>query len=423
MTHPNTPFRTPLYAWHAAQGAKLVDFAGWDMPISYPHGSVAEHMACHEGCAVFDVSHMLLQRFSGADAEKLLAMASTVEPVSLAAGRAKYGLLLSEQGAVIDDAIITRDPQGGLKMVSNASRASQVSALLAETISRHGYAVQLTALGGVPSATTAMIAVQGKNARSIVANLMDDSALRAVIHALTFTRVASVEASLGDKESNNSQASKQVPLEVSCLGYTGCDGFEIECPAESAPILMDALCKAGAIPAGLAARNTLRLEAGLPLYGHELTEDIAVSTAGLGWTIGRARRSNQDFNGADTIVPQLDAPSRLFGVRAQGRAPLRDDDELVFVVETPSESVVVPIGHLTSGGFSPLLDGGIGIGIAHTEPALAQDSLPTTPAIPEWLRNNAVPPLGTQLTMRRGKRTLPVMVVGLPFVPPSQFRG
>lgn len=377
--------QTPLAQWHKAQNAKMVDFAGWEMPISYPHGAVAEHMACDETASLFDVGHMAVHNFqAGADAERLMSTVSSADTTAIRPGKSTYVLLLNEAGQIIDDAIISRLHDGSLKMVSNSSRKSEVDALLAAGSAALGFKPPLH-----PTAPYALIALQGAQARRML------GALLPAAESLPFRGNMNAEITLPSVH-----APVHAPVFVASIGYTGRDGFEIETSAEAAAPLMDALLAQGAVPAGLAARNTLRLEAGLPLYGHELTESMPAHAVGLGWVFSKRRRAQAETDSsfyAAQLIPTLAQASRLFGVRATGRNPLRDDDLLLHASGEP------PFARLTSGGFSPKLNCGIGLALAD-----AEDSLPA---------------IGTAVLAQRGKRQIDATVVALPFVPASQYRG
>ena len=305
---------SPLDAQHRALGAKMVPFGGWDMPLAYPSGTLAEHAACRSAAALFDVSHLGTVRVEGPDALAQLQSTLTNDLTKIAPGRAQYTHLLNEADAsVLDDIIVWWVDESVFDVMPNASNTDRVVA----------------AIGGVDTTPTrAIIAVQGPMAREIVAKVSADASLvpRFAVRQLDVCGF---------------------PCTVAGTGYTGEDGIEIAVPAANAAVVWDALVAAGAMPAGLGARDTLRLEAALPLHGHELGEGITPLQANLGWVIAWDK---PQFSGREALMRERDAgvARKLFGITIDGRRPARDGTE---VLNLAGEKV----GAVTSGNFSPTL--------------------------------------------------------------------
>ena len=309
---------SPLDHVHRSLGAKLVPFGGWDMPLSYPDGTLAEHRACRTGAAVFDVSHLGTVRVEGATAFDSLQAVLTNDLAKIGPGRAQYTHLLDEAGSVLDDIIVWWVGDGRFDVMPNASNTERV----------------LAGIGGTDvTRTRAVLAVQGPYARSRLATAFPQAA------AVPRFAVARVEL-LG------------APCVVAGTGYTGEDGVELAVPAEVAEQVWEAVVAAGVTPAGLGARDTLRLEAGLPLHGHELGPGITPLQAGLGWVIGWKKPA---FRGRTALEAERAAgpARRLRGIALEGRRPPRAG-QAVFVA---GEAV----GTVTSGNFSPMLERGIAL--------------------------------------------------------------
>jgi aminomethyltransferase len=317
--------RSPLEAAHRGLDAKIVEFGGWDMPLAYPSGTLAEHRACRQDAVAFDVSHLGTVRVEGPDAMRLLQAALTNDLGRIGPGRAQYTHLLDNDGAVLDDIIVWWVGPERFDVMPNASNTERVRG----------------AIGGEDvTGSRAVIAVQGPNARQ---RLEAVSPAAAAVPRFNVARVAW----------------NGVDLVVAGTGYTGEDGVELAVPAESAPALWDAVLAAGVVPAGLGARDTLRLEAGLPLHGHELGEGITPLQAGLGWVVAWDKG---DFRGRDALVAERErgVSRRLRGLTVQGRQPPRQG--YTVLVEGK------PAGEITSGNFSPML--GHGIALAFLPPAV-----------------------------------------------------
>jgi len=328
--------RSPLAAAHDALGATMVGFGGWEMPIAYPSGTIEEHRACRRDAVMFDVSHLGTVRIAGPNARELLQSTLTNDLGKIAPGRAQYTHLLDPGDAsVVDDIIVWWHPSEHgdddvFDVMPNASNTAGVRA----------------ALGGTDTTgERAVIAVQGPAARSKLAPLFPDAA------AVGRFRVAHCSWD-------------GAACTVAGTGYTGETGVEIAVPVDAATGLWEALLAAEVTPAGLGARDTLRLEAGLPLHGHELGPGITSLQAGLGWVVAWDKPS---FRGREAAIAERDAgiARRLFGLTTDGRRPARADCP-VSIDDRPS-------GTVTSGNFSPTL--GHGIALAFLPPDTAVDTV------------------------------------------------
>jgi aminomethyltransferase len=357
------PRRTPLHDLHLALGGRMVDFAGWSLPVQYPAGIMAEHRHCRSAAALFDVSHMGQVLIHGEDAAAAFEALVPGNVTGLAPGRLRYTVLTNARGGVLDDLIVGR-VEGGLSVVVNAAcRDADLAHMRASLEPRHRVE-ELAARG--------LLAVQGPKASEVMARLAPASA------DLQFMQSAELRVA-------------GLPCRVARSGYTGEDGFEISVAAEHAEKLARALLDQPEVePAGLGARDSLRLEAGLCLYGHELSPEITPVEAGLAWTIGKRRREQGGFPGADVIGAQLrDGPARkLVGIRPDGRTPAREGTEI-------QDSSGRAIGTVTSGGFGPTLGGPIALGCVARDHAAA----------------------GTPLTLIVRGKPHPARVADLPFVP------
>jgi aminomethyltransferase len=376
---PDQPLnRTPLFDAHQALGAKFVPFAGYEMPVQYRDGVMAEHRWTRAHAGLFDVSHMgpaflALDAPSGdpeADHAAVSALIETLVPGDIAGlkrGQQRYTLLLNSQGGVIDDMMIARpwadDRQGWLLMVVNAGTKSGDFALIAQALAGRATLRPLT--------DHALIALQGPEAAAVLEPLAPATA------GMTFMQTLSA-------------AWRGHELIVSRSGYTGEDGFEILLDAAIAPSFWDALLADERVRAiGLGARDSLRLEAGLPLYGHDLDETVSPVEAGLAFALSKRRRLAGDFPGAARVRAELDgAPARIrVGLMVHG-APAREGAPIADTAGTV-------VGRVTSGGFSPSLSAPIALGFVPT--ALAQP--------------------GTALTVIVRGKAQAAQVVALPFVP------
>jgi aminomethyltransferase len=352
--------RTPLYDRHVAAGAKVVDFAGWEMPVQYPTGVRAEHMAVRERCGIFDVSHMGEIESSGPDAEALLQRLLSNDIAKIAIGGAQYSVLCDEQGGVIDDLFTYRLEPERYLTVTNASNHERDLAWFGA----HADDFDVELHDRIDD--YAMIAVQGPLAREIV-QAVSDAPLPARMTTAT-RRLAGAEAL------------------VCGTGYTGEDGVELLLAPGEAPALWDELCRRGATPAGLAARDTLRLEACFHLYGNDLSIERNPIEAGLGWCcredtsfIGaepiRATRLSLDMGGAlqgarAALSSADSSPSAAPGLSPAGRPPER---LVAFEIDGPGiarqGNPIVGGGVVTSGTLSPCLEAGIGMAYVPPERA------------------------------------------------------
>jgi aminomethyltransferase len=316
--------RSPLDSVHRALGARMVPFGGWEMPLEYPRGTIAEHLVCRADAVVFDVSHLGSVRVEGADAFDTLQRQLTNDLGKIAPGRAQYTHLLDPVDAsVLDDIIVWWHPDDGGRPrfdgMPNASNTDRVRA----------------AVGGVETThDRAVLAVQGPGAKDHLASFWPEAA------AIARFRVAEA-----DWEGTS--------CTVAGTGYTGEAGVEIAVPAAAAAALWEAVVASGVQPAGLGARDTLRLEAALPLHGHELGPGITPLQAGLGWVVAWTK---PDFPGREALAAERarGVHRHLVGLAVDGRRPPRADCPVL------SEGEV--IGVVTSGNFSPTLGHGIALG-------------------------------------------------------------
>jgi len=328
-----TLHQSPLAEEHHSLGATMVEFGGWEMPISYPSGTIAEHLRCRKSAVVFDVSHLGTVRVEGPDAFERLQQAFTNDLAKIAPGRAQYTHLLdSDDASVLDDIIIWWHPgesSNVFDVMPNASNTDDVR----------------EAIGGRETTTgRAVLAVQGPEAKSIVATVFPDAG--------GVGRFRVLECDWNG-----------APCTVAGTGYTGEPGLEVTVPAEAAASLWRSLLNAGIVPAGLGARDTLRLEAGLPLHGHELGPGITSLQAGLSWVVAWDKPA---FRGRDAAMAERERgiDRRLFGIATEGRRPARSG----CTISVDGQSV----GEVTSGNFSPILGHGIALGFLPPDTSEAQ---------------------------------------------------
>ncbi|QGM96854.1 glycine cleavage system aminomethyltransferase GcvT [Methylocystis parvus] len=321
----------PLDALHRSLGARMAPFAGYDMPLQYAAGIVSETLHTRHKAGLFDVSHMGQAIIAGAGAARALESLAPGDLASLPPGRTRYTQLLNETGGVLDDLMATRLPgvEERLLLVVNASRKAADFALIRERLPQFDF---------IPL-NRALIALQGPRAASVLGALLPGAEDLPFLHWRAFEEGVS-------------------NVFVSRSGYTGEDGFEISMRADRAEMFVNALLQNEDVaPTGLGARDALRLEAGLPLYGHDLDETTDPVEAGLAWSIGKRRRQDGGFPGFARIGAALrDGPARCrVGFLPQSKAPVREGAMLI------SESGEV-VGHVTSGGFSPTLQRPIAMG-------------------------------------------------------------
>ncbi|MDE8654089.1 glycine cleavage system aminomethyltransferase GcvT [Novosphingobium album (ex Liu et al. 2023)] len=359
----------PLDAWHRARGGRMVEFAGYLMPVQY-EGIIAEHQWTRENAGLFDVSHMGQLFVSGEDADAALEAVLPIDLATLKLGALRYSLLLDADGGILDDLIVSRWREGLFLVVNGATKWDDI-AWLREQLPD---AVTLNHLD-----ERALLALQGPAAFAALDRLASGEHPLA---ALTFMRGG--RFMLGGVEAW-----------ISRSGYTGEDGFEISVPAEAAVAVADLLCGAPEVkPIGLGARDSLRLEAGLPLYGHDLSPETDPVSADLAFAINKRRRAEGGFPGAERILGLLTsgAPRRRIGLSLEGRMAAREGAK-VFAGDRE-------VGIVTSGGFSPTLQRPIAM--AYVDSDLAAE--------------------GTALSLEmRGKR-LDARIVPMPFVPHRYHR-
>lgn len=366
---------TPLFAAHVALGARIVPFAGYEMPVQYAEGILAEHHWTRAHAGLFDVSHMgqaVLEGPDHATTARALEALVPADILALAPGRQRYSQLLNDAGGILDDLMVTRPRDaagdGRLLLVVNAACKAADFA----HIERHlPPDVRLA-----PLPERALIALQGPQAAPALARHCPEAGTLAFMEA-------------------GPAAFDGIPVHVSRSGYTGEDGFEISLAARDAEAVWSALLAAPEVkPIGLGARDSLRLEAGLCLYGHDIDTTTSPVEAGLSWSIQKRRRDDGGFPGAGRIRRELaEGPSRVrVGLRPEGRAPAREGAEILHAG--------AQVGTVTSGGFAPSL--GAPIAMGYVPPALAAP--------------------GTRLDLLVRGRPLAAAVVPLPFVPTRYAR-
>jgi aminomethyltransferase len=363
--------RTPLHELHVALGARMVAFAGYEMPVQYPPGIIKEHLHTRAHAGLFDVSHMGQAFLIGADHAATAAALEALVPadiLGLASGQQRYTQLLNADGGIVDDLMVTRsaapEDDGSLMLVVNAARKAVDFAHIAERL-REDIRLQ-------PAPERALLALQGPRARDVLGRLCDVAA-----------RLRFMSAAAGKVGG--------IDCHVSRSGYSGEDGFEISLAAAKAEGLARLLlAQEGVQPVGLGARDSLRLEAGLCLYGHDIDATTSPVEAGLAWSIQKRRRMEGGFPGHERIRRELEqGPARRrVGIRPDGRAPAREGTEVL----APSGERV---GTVTSGGFGPSVNGPVAMG---------------------YVQSRYAEP-GTQLSLLVRGKPLGASVVPLPFVP------
>jgi aminomethyltransferase len=371
--------RTPLHALHVTLGGKMVPFAGYDMPVQYAAGVLREHLHTRAAAGLFDVSHMgqlVLRPRSGKIEDAALALERLVpqDIVAIAPGRQRYAQFIDENGGILDDLMVANFGSH-LFVVVNAACKAEDEALLRAGLS--------DVCEIEPLADRALIALQGPQAEKVLTKLCAD------IAAMRFM-------------DSGPRRIDGIECFVSRSGYTGEDGFEISVPAEHAEALAKALLgDSDVLPIGLGARDSLRLEAGLCLYGHDIDTTTSPVEGALEWSIQKSRRTGGaragGFAGAEAILTQFEkgAARRRVGLRPEGRAPVREGAAL-FADATSSEQ----IGRVTSGGFGPSLNAPVAMGYLPVSDAKTGASV---------------------FAEVRGQR-LPVQVAAMPFVPNTYKR-
>jgi aminomethyltransferase len=372
MTAPETLNRTALHALNVELGGKMVPFAGYDMPVQFPAGILKEHLHTRAAAGLFDVSHMgqAWLRLEGAGGhEAIAALLETLTPgeiKGLKPGQIRYTLLLNDEGGIRDDFMVTRpaDPAkaGTLFLVVNAATKDADFAHIGASLKGKAKLERLD---------RALIALQGPKAPEVLERIVPGVAAMGFMTMRPFSW-------------------ERTDLFISRSGYTGEDGYEISAPNALATAFARVLLSdANVAPIGLGARDSLRLEAGLCLYGHDIDETTTPVEANLTWAIGKRRKLEKGFPGADKIMDQLfnGAKRVRVGIRPEGRAPAREGTEIV-------DAKGAAAGRITSGGFGPSVGGPIAMG--YVRPDLAND--------------------GTELGLIVRGQKLPARVVPMPFV-------
>ena len=362
------PQLLPLDGWHRARGARMVPFAGYEMPIQY-EGIMAEHLWTRAQAGLFDVSHMGQMLFTGEGADRALEAVLPGDVTGLGVNRMRYSLLLADDGGILDDLMVTRREDGVYVVVNGATKYDDVAYFLDH----------------MPDEVTinlmedqALLALQGPRAVDALARLVTG------VERLVFMTAGAFEW-LG------------VPLWISRSGYTGEDGFEISVPAAAVEALADALVAEPEVkPIGLGARDSLRLEAGLPLYGHDLDPETSPVMADLGFALSKRRREAGDFAGAPRILLEREqgAIVKRVGLVVEGRQPVREGAGVV-------DDEATEVGRVTSGGFAPSL--GSPIAMAY---------VPTAMAVP-----------GTVVTLAQRGKLHRATVTPMPFIPHNYVRA
>lgn len=367
MTGSNSINHLPLEQLHIDAGARFAAFAGWNMPLSYAAGVMQEHLHTRQKAGLFDITHMRLFEVNGIEAAKFLSRCCPIDADQLAEGSAKYTFLLNEKAGIIDDLIITRLGPLRYLVVANAGRAVEDEEHLRSVISSFDCEIELL--------EKVFLALQGPMACQI----LEDTGL--AVNELSF--MTAVEPRPG--------------WLISRSGYTGEDGFEIALPGSEAETFVNGLLSSDDVMwIGLAARDSLRLEAGLCLYGQDLDEHIDPRSAGLMWSISKSLRQSGEFIGAETLRAILsgDLKTKRIGLKPEGRQPVRTGTELF-------DNAGRKVGHVTSGGFGP--SAGHPVAMAYVEAEFAS--------------------IGTELMADVRGKHIPVQVHALPFTPHKYIKG
>ncbi len=361
--------RTPLHDLHLSRGAKMTPFAGYDMPVQFSDGVLKEHLHTRAAAGLFDVSHMGQLYLRGTGAAAALEVLVPGDIQGLAMGRTRYTQFTNASGGILDDLMVTKGEDALFVVVNAACKEADIELLRA----------------GLPSEIAidvleerALIALQGPAAAAVLARFAP------AVEKMKF--MSSIEIEL-----------RGVSCNVGRCGYTGEDGFEISAPAGEAGSIAEALLAESEVaPIGLGARDSLRLESGLCLYGHDIDEKTTPIEAGLQWSIGKRRRAEGGFPGDAVILDQVasGAPRKRIGLKPDGRAPAREGTRIL-------NSQGNEIGTVTSGGFGPTVGGPVSMGYAVREFTEA----------------------GTPVLLEVRGKMLPATVTALPFVPQNYYRG
>jgi aminomethyltransferase len=377
---PDDLLKVPLNDLHLALGARMVPFAGYSMPVQYPEGLMAEHKHTRTAAGLFDVSHMGQLRLVGPDAAAAFESLIPVDVIDLAVGKQRYGLLLNDEGGIIDDLMFVNRGTDIFVIVNGACKVGDIAHIQAKI----GHRCQV-----IPMPERALLALQGPQAVTALSRLAPS------VEKLVFMTGGGFSVQTGDRT---------IDVFLTRSGYTGEDGFEISVHASDALALAQALLAQPEVkPIGLGARNSLRLEAGLPLYGNDVDNTTTPVEAGLQWAIQKVRRAGGaragGFPGASKILAQLggepgSVTRKRVGLKALARIPVREHTEL-------QSATGERLGEVTSGLLGPTIDQPIAMGY-----------VPPTHAA-----------LGSQVNaMVRGK-PVQMEVVAMPFVPTNYFRG
>ncbi|XP_034759483.1 aminomethyltransferase, mitochondrial-like isoform X1 [Acipenser ruthenus] len=368
--------KTALYEFHRAQGGKMVEFAGWSMPVQYKDSHIASHLHTRQHCSIFDVSHMLQSKVHGKDRVKFIESLIVGDVAELKDNQGTLSLFTNEKGGIMDDLIVTKTSLGYLYVVSNAGCADKDSAHMQAKLKQFkaaGHDAELEFLD------YSLIALQGPEmARVLQAGVSDD------LRKLTFmTSTMATVFGIAD-------------CRVTRCGYTGEDGVEISVPSQHAVQLTETLLKDSAVKmSGLGARDSLRLEAGLCLYGNDIDEGTTPVEASLVWTIGKRRRKALDFPGASVVVQQIKEKTRRkrVGLVSTG-PPVRQHTPIL----SPEGRV---IGEVTSGCPSPCLKQNVAMGYVEAE----------------------FSKLGTPIKVEVRKKVVDAVVSKMPFFPTRYYSG
>ncbi|XP_066500322.1 aminomethyltransferase, mitochondrial [Hoplias malabaricus] len=368
--------RTPLHDFHRAQRGKMVEFAGWSMPVQYRDSHISSHFHTRQHCSIFDVSHMLQTKIYGKDRVKFIESLIVGDIAELKDNQGTLSLFTNTKGGIMDDLIVTKTDQGYLYVVSNAGCADKDSAHMQAKLQEFksaGHDVNLEYM------EESLIALQGPSMARVLQEGVCDDLRKLTFMTSVLTPVFGIQG-----------------CRVTRCGYTGEDGVEISVPCKSVVALTERLLVNEEVKlAGLGARDSLRLEAGLCLYGNDIDETTTPVEASLVWTIGKRRRQVRDFPGADVIVPQIKAKTqrKRVGLISSG-PPVRQHTPIL----SPDGRV---IGEVTSGCPSPCLKQNIAMGYVET----------------------GLSKVGTPIQVEVRKKMVPAVVSKMPFVPTNYYTG
>lgn len=361
--------QTALHALHVELGAKMVPFAGYGMPVQYPMGVLKEHQHCRAAAGLFDVSHMGQVMLHGDDAAAALETIVPGDILGLEPGQMRYTQFTNDTGGILDDLMVTRGEGHVMAVVNAGCKDADIAHMRAQI----GDRCEIEYFEDKP-----LIALQGPKAADVLARLDPDCATMSFMTG----RPAVIEGA---------------ECFVTRSGYTGEDGYEISMPADAAVAIAQKLLDADEVePIGLGARDSLRLESGLCLYGHDIDEGTTPNEAGLLWSIGKRRREEGGFPGADVVQKQIadGVTRRRVGILPEGRAPAREGTEIQDVDG-------IRIGEVTSGGFGPTFGGPVAMGYVAVAHAKAD----------------------TQVSLEVRGKLLAAKVAKMPFVPQNYYRG